>query len=130
MKKALLITVSIALSLNVFSAEKKTEGKRSPSSITNPTDTVYILKRNAVEGCVNKVCSLSLNEMIKTNPILGMNLDADETLGQLEYSKLYGCLIKGGVSYGAKLFKAYEVSNCVEMSSKEFTNKISEKFGY
>jgi hypothetical protein len=127
--KKLLITVSILLSVNAFATEKKSENKRGPSSITNPTDTVYILKRTAVVGCANKLCKLNLNEMVITSPILGMNLDADEALGQLEYSKLYGCLIKGGVSYGTKLFKAYEVSSCTEMSSREFTNKISDKYG-
>lgn len=128
MKKVLLVTASIFLCINAVASEKKSENKRTPSSISNPTENVYVLKKMAVTGCVNHVCDLKINDTITTTAFLGMNLDADETLSQLEYGKLYSCLIKGGYVYGAKLFKVYEVNNCTEITAKEFTAKISDKF--
>jgi hypothetical protein len=128
MKILFLITASVFLGIGAIASEKKTENKRIPSSVSNPTENVYVFKKMAVTGCANHVCDLKLKDMIATTPFLGMNLDADETLKQLEYDKLYSCVIKGGYVYGAKLFKVYEINNCIELTAKEFSAKISDKF--
>lgn len=128
MKTVLLVTTSILLCISAVASEKKSEDKRSPSATSNPTENVYVLRKMAVTGCANHICDLKLKEMITTTPFLGMNLDVDETLNQLEYGKLYSCLIKGGYVYGVKLFKVYEVNNCTELTAKEFTAEISDRF--